>query len=56
MRYGNGKEYNEYGELIFEGEYLNDQKWNGKEFRYDNVNGKLLYEYKYLNGKNIFTQ
>ena len=26
-RNGEGKEYNRYGNLIFEGEYLNDNKW-----------------------------
>ena len=45
-RNGKGKEYNEYGELIFEGEYLNGKKWNGKGL--DN-NKKILYELK--NGK-----
>ena len=30
-RNGKGKEYDEYsGKLIFEGEYLNGQKWNEK--------------------------
>ena len=27
---GKGKEYDEKGQLIFEGEYLNDKRWNGK--------------------------
>ena len=29
-RNGYGKEYNCKGELIFGGEYLNDERWNGK--------------------------
>ena len=49
-RNGKGKEYN-YGELIYEGEYLNGQRWNGKgkEYKY----GELIYKSEYLNGKNI---
>jgi len=31
-RNGNGKEYNEKGKLIFEGEYLNNKKWVGNGF------------------------
>ena len=54
-RDGKGKEYNEYGKIIFEGEYLIEKKWNGKEYLYDNMNGKLLYECMYLNGKNLFS-
>ncbi len=26
-----GKEFGEYNELIFEGEYLNGERWNDKE-------------------------
>ena len=46
-RNGKGKEYNNNnnGYLIFEGEYLNGKKWNGKGY-YDN---NILYEIK--NGK-----
>ena len=35
---------------MFEGEYLNGLRWNGKgkEFDYD---GKLIFEGEYLNGK-----
>ena len=40
-----GKEYNINGRLIFDGEYLNRRKWNGKI--YDNNNS--IYELK--NGK-----
>ena len=44
-RNGEGKEYNEEGELIFEGEFKNGKR-NGKrkEFQY----GILLYEGEYL--------
>ena len=46
-----GKEYDYYnGELLFEGEYLNDKKWtgNGKEYYRNN---KLKFEGEYLKGK-----
>ena len=47
---GKGKEYNkEDGTLLFEGEFLNGEKWNGKGKKYDK-NGKLI-EYEYINGK-----
>jgi len=36
--------------MIFEGEYLNGEKWNGKIKDYHN-NGKLEFEGEYLNGK-----
>ena len=47
---GNGKikEYM-YGELIFEGEYLNGEK-NGKGKEYNRI-GELVFEGEYLNGK-----
>ena len=32
-RKGFGKEYSYRGALIFEGEYLNDEKWNGKIYK-----------------------
>ena len=38
---GEGKEYNEYGELIFEGEYLNGKR-NGKGKKYD-FDGNLIF-------------
>ena len=38
-KHGKGKEYNKNGEIIFEGEYHKDEKWNGK--------GNLFY-YLYL--------
>ena len=45
-RHGKGKEYNSYKQLTFEGEYLDDLKWNGKG--YDKSNN-IVYELK--NGK-----
>ncbi len=45
-----GKEYYGYNnDLIFEGEYLNGERWNGKGKEY--VEGKLKFEGEYLNGK-----
>ena len=47
---GNGKvkEYNDYGNLVFEGEYLNGKRnGKGKEYFY----GKLIFEGEYINGK-----
>ena len=38
------------GESIFEGEYLNDKRWNGKLKEY-NFNGILKLKGEYLNGK-----
>ena len=43
-----GKEYKK-GKVIFEGEYLNGGKWNGKGKEYHL--GKLIFEGEYLNGK-----
>ena len=43
------KEYNKYGEVVFEGEYLNG-KINGISKIY-NENGTIIFEGKYLNGK-----
>ena len=47
---GKGKEYNDFGDLIFEGEYLNGKKWNGNETKY-NDDRKLLFEAEYSKGK-----
>ena len=42
------KEYNSYGSLAFEGEYVNGKKnGKGKEYKYD----KKIFEGEYLNGK-----
>ena len=32
MKNGKGKEYYENGKVAFKGEYLNDQRWNGKGY------------------------
>ena len=44
------------GNIIFEGEYLNDKKWNGKGY---DENGNILYELINGNGKvkeyNVYT-
>ena len=42
-RNGKGREYNEDGQIIFKGEYLNDLQWNGKG--YDSFNN-ITYELK----------
>ena len=47
---GKVKEYNDFGKLIFEGEYLNGEE-NGKGKEYNEVNGKLEFDGEYLNGK-----
>ena len=45
------KEYDEYGNVIFEGEYLNGKKnGKGKEYHYT---GKVKFEGEYLNGERI---
>ena len=51
IKNGNGrkKEYDEYGRIMFEGEYLNGRK-NGKGKEY-NIHGYLIFEGEYLNGK-----
>ena len=46
---GKGKEYDGHDRLIFEGEYLNGEKWNGKVKEYDDY-GNLLFKGEYLNG------
>ena len=48
-RSGKGKEYDEYGNLIYEGEYLNGEK-NGKGKEYD-LYGNLEFEGNYFKGK-----
>ena len=46
---GKGKEYSGHDDiLIFEGEYLNGERWKGKEYWY---NGEILFKGEYLNGK-----
>ena len=43
------KEYDEYNNLIFEGEYLNGKR-NGKGKEY-NENAIIIFEGEYLNGQ-----
>ena len=47
-RKGKGKEFKD-GKVIFEGEYLNDKRWNGKGKEFDK-NGNLIFEGEYYNG------
>ena len=49
-RNGYGKEYNEEGKLIFQGEYLDGNKWKGIKKVYSQDTGELIYEYEYSNG------
>ena len=48
-RHGKGKEYDNYGNLIYEGEYLNGKR-NGKGKEYDSIR-HLIFEGEYLKGK-----
>ena len=48
-----GKEYDN-GKLIFEGEYLNDEK-NGFGKEYDK-SGKIIFEGEYINGKRVICE
>ena len=43
------KQYNTNGILIFEGEYLQNFIWKGKEYNY--VTGELLFEGEFFSGK-----
>ena len=47
-RHGKFKEYDN-NKLIFEGEFLNDKRWNGKGKEYDD-DGNLEFDGKYLKG------
>ena len=49
IRNGKGKEYNNDGILIFEGEYKKGKKWNGKIREY--YDNELIFEGEYKNGK-----
>ena len=44
---GKVREYNDKGEIKFEGEYLYGYERKGKEY----INGRLEYEGEYINGK-----
>ena len=39
------------GELIFEGDYLNGKRWNGKGKEYDFRDGKIRFDGEFLDGK-----
>ena len=47
-RNGKGKEYYIYGNIIFEGEYSNENRSKGIEY---NNKGKIIFEGEYLKGK-----
>ena len=47
-RDGKGKEYDFIGNIIFEGEYKNNKRWNGKGKEYKEIE-KLEFEDKYFN-------
>ena len=49
---GKGKEYDAYGRLIFEGEYLKNIRKKGKYYEYLK-NDKTKLEYFYLNEKDM---
>ena len=56
-KFGKGKEYNEEGHLIFEGEYLDDKMWIGKAKlkKYNEIyEGEYLYGYKHGPGKEFY--
>ena len=48
--YRKGKWFNK-GKLIFEGEYYKDEKWKGREKKYDERTNELEGEYEYSLGK-----
>ena len=50
---GNGKEYDNNGNLLFDGEYLYGKRWNGKVKEYY-YNGKLKFDGEYYKGKRLF--
>ena len=45
-----GKEFNQQGKLLFEGEYINDIPMNGYKIEYNDV-GEIIFEGEYLHGK-----
>ena len=48
---GNGEEYNDDGELIFIGEYLDGKKWKGTEYIYDEDTGNKILKCELINGE-----
>jgi len=51
---GFGKEYDENGYLIFDGEYKDDLKWNGKRKEY--LDAKLIFEAEIQKGIIIYSK
>ena len=47
-RNGFGKEFDEEGNIIFEGEYVDGKRWKGKAKEYDEDTGKLILESKFF--------
>ena len=47
-----GIDYTKDGKVEFEGEYLNDEKWNGKETFYNEESYEIFVE-EYINGEKI---
>ena len=54
-RNGFGKKYSLDGKLLFEGEFLNGKRWNGKgkELKYGYFGSETTFEGEYKNGKKI---
>ena len=52
---GKVKEYNNDGELIFEGIYLNGEKWNGIKYTYDDI-GELFSQIELIKGDIFFEE
>ena len=50
VKHGKGKEFDYFGDLAFEGEYYNGERWNGKGIEYDEE-GEFEFYCEYLNGK-----
>ena len=50
IRHGKGKEYDEYGNLLFDGEYINGKKRKGKNY-YKLDLDKFMEEFEYINNK-----
>ena len=50
IRHGKGKEYDKYGNLLFDGEYINRKKRKGKNY-YKLDLDKLMEEFEYINNK-----
>ncbi len=48
---GQGKEYNDKNELVFEGEYLQGDRWNGRGKEYYFHSDEISFNGTYLNGE-----